>query len=74
MGLSLLLLKTWIMAQAGRFFKDERGAVNIVEIVLIIAVVVVLALAFKDAIVKLINDIFPTAPTDLNETVNIGHT
>ena len=59
---TLLFVRAWLAVQANRFLKEERGAVNIVEIVLIIAVVVVLALAFKDALINLINSIscYPT--------------
>ena len=68
---TLLFVRAWLTVQANRFLKDEKGAVNIVEIVLIIAVVVVLAIAFKDAIVNLVKQIFPTSPTELNNPVDI---
>lgn len=41
-----------------RFTRDEDGAVDIVAIVVLIGIAVVVALIFKDAIVKLIENLF----------------
>ena len=41
---------------ARKFLKNERGEVNVVAIVVLIAVAVVLALLFKDQIAKLIRN------------------
>lgn len=41
-----------------RFTRDEEGAVDIVAIVVLIGIAVVVALIFKDAIVKLIESLF----------------
>ena len=43
---------------AKKFLIDERGDVNVVSIVVLIAVAVVLALAFKDRIAKLLKTLF----------------
>lgn len=50
--MALLNLKT----AARRFLRNERGEVNVVAIVVLIAVAVVLALLFKDQIARLIRD------------------
>ena len=41
-----------------KFLYKENGDVNIVTIVILIGIAVILALAFKDAIVKLLQDLF----------------
>ena len=42
-------------AKLAKFFRDERGDVNIVSIVVLIGIAVVLAVIFKDAIADLLN-------------------
>lgn len=41
-----------------RFIHDEEGAVDIVAIVVLIGIVVLVAIVFKDEITKLIKDLF----------------
>lgn len=40
------------------FFNDEEGDVNIVSIVILIGIAVILAIAFKDAIIGVLKDLF----------------
>ncbi|MBQ3524398.1 MAG: flagellin-like protein [Clostridia bacterium] len=42
---------------AENFFKDEKGEVNVVAIVVLIAVAVVLALFFKEEIAGILSDL-----------------
>ncbi len=58
---------------ADKFLKDERGDVNVVSIVVLIAIAVILALAFKDKIVELLTKLFKGIDenTDnINKTTN----
>ncbi len=52
------VLKLLAMDKITKLMKDEKGEVNIVAIVLLIGIVVVLALVFKDAIIGLLQGIF----------------
>lgn len=52
----MLMALSNLKYKAGKFFKDERGEVNVVAIVVLIAVAVVLALLFKEQIAKLIKN------------------
>lgn len=67
MGLSLLFIKTWLAAQWSRFVEEEKGAADIIAIVLVIAVVIALAILFRDKLGELFNSIFPTAPAGLDD-------
>lgn len=53
----LLNLRLW----KAKFFGEESGAVDLIVIVILIAVVVVLGIAFKDKIVELISSLFDDA-------------
>lgn len=51
-----LCIKLYCGAKA--FAEEERGAVDLVTIVILIAVVVILAVAFREAITKVLTDLF----------------
>ena len=51
---NLMMFKLWMQAKFDELFRDERGEVNIVAIVILIGIAVILALVFKDAISNLI--------------------
>lgn len=55
-----LLNKMFIgaMCRINHFFKDEKGDVNIVSIVVLIGIAVVLAIIFRDAIADLLKKLF----------------
>jgi len=55
-----LLLKSWVSKKFDKFFRDEKGEVNIVAIVVLIGIAVVLAIVFKDAITNLIKSLLNT--------------
>jgi flagellin-like protein len=50
--------KIWLSAKLGRFIKDERGEVNIVATIILLGIAVLLAVAFREKIGELVNDIF----------------
>lgn len=52
-----------------RFRNDERGEVNIVAIVVLIGIAVLLAIVFKDNIIKLLNSLFITINNSANNAI-----
>ncbi len=52
------------------FLHQERGAVDIVAIVILIAVAVVLALVFKDGITKVVKNMIENISNKANEALN----
>lgn len=48
------MLLAYVKSAAEKFLKDERGEVNVVAIVVLIAIAVVLALLLKDELARLI--------------------
>lgn len=52
------------------FKEKESGAVNVVEIVVIIGIVVLLALIFKDKIKDLLDSLFQTIGSSANNAVS----
>lgn len=55
---------------ARKFFKNERGEVNVVAIVVLIAVAVVLALLFKNEIARLIRSLIQQITGKAGEALN----
>ncbi len=53
----------------GKLFKDERGEVNIVAIVVLIGIALVLALLFKEFILGLLKDLFETISGNAKDAV-----
>ncbi len=53
-----------------KFLTNERGEVNVVAIVVLIAVAVVLALFFKEQIGKLIGDLIDNITTKANDALD----
>ena len=51
------ILKDRVKEAANNLFKDENGAVDLIAIVVLIGIVVVLAIIFRDAIKSLITDL-----------------
>ncbi len=52
------------------YAKEEKGAVDIVAIVVIIGVAVLLAIIFKDSLSKLINGLFDTISQNANNVIS----
>ena len=56
-----------LLAMKGKFLAmkdDERGGAEIIAVVVLVAIVIVLGIAFKDKIVDLIKGIFDNINTD----------
>lgn len=52
------------------FFHDEKGEVNIVATVVLIGIAVVLAVIFRDAIKKLVEDLLKGITDNANKAVS----
>lgn len=71
-----MLLDTMMMylniakLKAEDFFKDENGAVDIVAIVVLMGIVVLVALVFKDRLSGLVKDLFTTITGNATKAVN----
>mgnify|MGYP004489417897 CR=1 FL=1 len=71
-----MLLDTMMMylniakLKAEDFFKDENGAVDIVAIVVLMGIVVLVALVFKDKLSRLVTDLFTTITGNATKAVN----
>lgn len=60
-----------MMMQAKQnFLKEERGAVDIVAIVVLIGIAVLLAVLFKDQVTGLLNSLFETINKNATNAVN----
>ncbi len=66
------LISMYVKAQckAHDFLTKEDGDVNIVSIVVIIGIVILLAVLFKDEIAKLLKDMFDTIGGNANNVIN----
>lgn len=71
-----MLTNLYIMAQihgtalknkVTRFFKDEKGEVNIIAIIVILAIALALAVIFRNQIVKLFDQIWDGIWGDANK-------
>ncbi|CAG7645491.1 hypothetical protein PAESOLCIP111_04962 [Paenibacillus solanacearum] len=56
---------TWVLAGWKRFWKEEDG-LGTLEILLIIAVLLIIAIAFRKWIMKWVGDLFSKANTEIN--------
>lgn len=71
-----MLLDTMMMylniakLKAEDFFKDENGAVDIVAIVVLMGIVVLVALVFKDRLIELVKNLFTTITGNATKAVN----
>ncbi len=52
---NLYILLTW---KVNNFIEEEKGAVDLVTIIVLIAIAIVLAVAFKSAITKVLINLF----------------
>ena len=59
-------------AKVREFFTDEKGAVDIVAIVVLIGIAVLLALVFKDQLTSLLEKLFETISGNAVDAVNGG--
>lgn len=65
----LLTLKAVAGAKLYNFLHEEKGAVDIVAIVVLIGIAVLLAIVFRDAVSNLIKSLLNTISNKATETV-----
>ena len=69
---NLMVLGNMAKLKIRMFFTDEKGAVDIVAIVVLIGIAVLLAVVFKDAISELIETLLGTIKENAERTVEVG--
>lgn len=70
MWTALNFLYIALRARASEFVKEERGAVDIVAVVVLIGIAVLLAIVFKDQIGGLLTTLLNTIRDKATDTVN----
>lgn len=61
---------SYVWFKLKNFFESEKGAVDIIAIVVMIGIVVLVALVFKDQLAQLINDLFKDIGGQASNAVN----
>lgn len=69
---NLMLMGTFAKMKLRKFFSEEKGAVTIVEIVVLVGIAVLLALVFKDQITSLLESLFKTIIPNADKAVGGG--
>lgn len=64
------LMCVTLYIQFGKFKQEERGAVDIVAIVVMIGIAVLLAVLFRTQITSLLTNLFSTITTNATNAVN----
>lgn len=72
MGKLCMMAYIKMMQARQKFLEEERGAVDIVAIVVLIGIAVLLAVLFKQQVGKLINDLFKNIGDSASDAVNEG--
>lgn len=67
---ALIYMQVKAAAAVKEFFRDEKGAVDIVAIVILIGIAVILAVVFKNSIKKLIENLLDTIGEKATEAVS----
>lgn len=67
---ALIYMQVKAGAAVKEFFRDEKGAVDIVAIVILIGIAVILAVVFKNSIKKLIENLLDTIGKKATEAVS----
>lgn len=52
------------------FFKSEKGAIDIIAVVVMIGIVVLVAIVFREQLEKLVNDLFLTITKNSTKVVS----
>lgn len=65
----MMYLTLCLRNKVNEFISDERGEVNIVAIVVLIGIAVILALIFKEQIIKLLETLFASITKSATEAV-----
>lgn len=69
---NFMLAATMAKTKLRKFFSDEKGAVDIVAIVVLIGIAVLLAVVFREQIEKLLESLFKTITESSKEAVKNG--
>lgn len=69
MGKLCMMAYIKVMQAKQKFLEEERGAVDIVAIVVLIGIAVLLAVVFKDQVANLINKLFGQIWTNANDSI-----
>lgn len=72
MGKLCMMAYIKMMQARQKFLEEERGAVDIVAIVVLIGIAVLLAVLFKEQVGKLINNLFKSIGDSASGAVNEG--
>ncbi|MBP3335343.1 MAG: flagellin-like protein [Ruminiclostridium sp.] len=67
---SMMMFGSYAKMKLRQLISDEKGAVDIVAIVVLIGIAVLLAVIFKDQIAALLESLFGTITKTANNTVN----
>lgn len=67
---ALSLQMPMLKARLNSAVRDEKGAVDLITIIVLIAVVMILVVVFKDQITNLINNLFDTIFQKADEATN----
>lgn len=59
---NLRLMGFIVKSKIQKFFSEEKGAVDIVAIIILIGIAIALALLFKDKIVGIVNNLLDNLP------------
>ena len=70
MGKLCMMAYIKVMQAKQKFLEEERGAVDIVAIVVLIGIAVLLAVLFKDQVTGLLNSLFETINKNATNAVN----
>ncbi|MBQ9975812.1 MAG: flagellin-like protein [Clostridia bacterium] len=68
---NLRLMGFIVKSKIQKFFSEEKGAVDIVAIIILIGIAIALALLFKDKIVGIVNGLLKDLP-DTKDIYNVG--
>lgn len=59
----------WLQGKMNEFLYQEDGDVNIVSIVVLIGIVIIVAVIFKDSISKLVKELFEKITTNAKNAI-----
>ncbi len=69
---SMMMFGSYAKMKLRQLISDEKGAVDIVAIVVLIGIAVLLAVIFKDQIAGLLESLFGTITDNATKAVNSG--
>ncbi len=66
----MLLSSLWVKSKVEELTKDEKGAVDMVAIVVLIGIVILVAVVFRKALGKLVSGLFDQISGSANDAIN----